>query len=128
MNKNAAKKWVEALRSGKYAQARNILRDDDTFCCLGVLCEVYREETGAGQWQEGFGAACFVAAVGDRVLGIAPPAVERWAGLVDADEQRRYAYLNDQKRFSFAQIADAIEQDAGILSDNPIPHQHGGIL
>lgn len=37
-------RWVKALRSGKYRQARGVLRTSDaegqTFCCLGVLCEV----------------------------------------------------------------------------------------
>lgn len=35
------KKWVEALRSGKYKQANGYLRDnEDCFCCLGVACDV----------------------------------------------------------------------------------------
>lgn len=35
-------KWVEALRSGKYTQARRTLRGaTEGFCCLGVLCDVY---------------------------------------------------------------------------------------
>lgn len=33
-------KWIEALRSGKYKQTRQILRDGNGHCCLGVLCEV----------------------------------------------------------------------------------------
>ncbi len=33
-------KWVEALRSGKYAQGKGSLRHQDQFCCLGVLCDV----------------------------------------------------------------------------------------
>ncbi len=34
-------RWLEALRSGKYQQAKNFLRRDEThFCCLGVLCDV----------------------------------------------------------------------------------------
>ena len=39
MNANA-KKWVRALRSGKYKQGREWLRAGDTFCCLGVACEL----------------------------------------------------------------------------------------
>lgn len=30
------KKWVEALRSGKYQQGKYYLKDGDTYCCLGV--------------------------------------------------------------------------------------------
>lgn len=33
-------KWVKALRSGKYAQTQGELKNDDGFCCLGVLREV----------------------------------------------------------------------------------------
>jgi hypothetical protein len=40
-----AKRWVEALRSGKYKQGRGVLRtSDNAFCCLGVLADVYNPE------------------------------------------------------------------------------------
>lgn len=33
------RKWVEALRSGKYKQGRGQLKDtQDQYCCLGVAC------------------------------------------------------------------------------------------
>lgn len=34
----AQKKWIEDLRSGEYKQGRErmYIRDDDSFCCLGV--------------------------------------------------------------------------------------------
>lgn len=43
-------KWVEALRSGKYAQGKRALRtgrdkpENDLFCCLGVLCDLIAPE------------------------------------------------------------------------------------
>ena len=41
------KELVDALKSGKYAKGKNILRDErDNYCCLGVKCELdgyYRE-------------------------------------------------------------------------------------
>lgn len=44
MKKELKKKWVEALRSGKFKQTKKFLctRKEDTqeYCCLGVLCEV----------------------------------------------------------------------------------------
>lgn len=40
MKRDVAKKWVKALRSGKYEQGRGYLREGDTWCCLGVLCDV----------------------------------------------------------------------------------------
>lgn len=46
MNKKQMTKWVTALRSGKFNQARGMLRKFDDgrnitgHCCLGVLCEI----------------------------------------------------------------------------------------
>lgn len=38
----AKKKWIKALRSGKYKQARKKLLSPKTggMCCLGVLCHI----------------------------------------------------------------------------------------
>lgn len=43
--KKMMRKWIKALRSGKYRQGKSALkrRSEDhgaTYCCLGVLCEV----------------------------------------------------------------------------------------
>ena len=42
MDKELRELWLEALRSGKYAQGRSVLYHNDTnrYCCLGVLCKV----------------------------------------------------------------------------------------
>jgi len=54
MNKEIAKKWIEALRSGKYKQGKQILRSiDDKYCCLGVLCDVYITTTRKTEWKLG---------------------------------------------------------------------------
>lgn len=34
------KKWVAALRSGKFEQGQCTLRDGKQYCCLGVACAV----------------------------------------------------------------------------------------
>ena len=45
MDKKIAKKWVAALRSGDYKQAKGQLRtSDNSFCCLGVLCNLHAED------------------------------------------------------------------------------------
>lgn len=43
MKKSVAMKWVNALRSGKYKQGRMYLHNKaaNTFCCLGVLDDLY---------------------------------------------------------------------------------------
>jgi hypothetical protein len=40
LDKELARKWVEALRSGNYEQAKFNLQLNGKFCCLGVLCEI----------------------------------------------------------------------------------------
>lgn len=39
--KGIVKKWLKALRSGKYKQTKKVLRSKaNGYCCLGVLCDV----------------------------------------------------------------------------------------
>jgi hypothetical protein len=40
MKKSIAIKWVKALRSGEYKQAKHSLYDGHKYCCLGVLCKI----------------------------------------------------------------------------------------
>lgn len=45
MDKKVAMKWIKALRSGKYKQTSEVLRQTDEngkvgHCCLGVLAEI----------------------------------------------------------------------------------------
>ena len=52
MNKERIKLLVDALRSGKYQQGRKTLRSgDNKFCCLGVACDIYHQQTGLGEWK-----------------------------------------------------------------------------
>lgn len=40
-NVELRKRWVAALRSGKYEQGQSCLRSGgDEYCCLGVLCDI----------------------------------------------------------------------------------------
>ena len=52
MNKAYKEKWVKALRSGKYKQTKGQLvrecGDDKTYCCLGVLCDLVRNDDQLG--------------------------------------------------------------------------------
>jgi len=44
MNPEIKQLWLEALRSGKYEQGKSLLRpDDNSYCCLGVLCQIAEE-------------------------------------------------------------------------------------
>lgn len=49
MKQNIMKKWVKALRSGKYKQGAGTLKQYNRkgqaeHCCLGVLCELYNQD------------------------------------------------------------------------------------
>lgn len=40
MDAEIKRQWVAALRSGRYPQTTGYLRDENGFCCLGVLCDI----------------------------------------------------------------------------------------
>lgn len=44
MNPEIKTRWITALRSGKYKQGAGYLNENDCFCCLGVLCDVVKDE------------------------------------------------------------------------------------
>lgn len=46
MNEQLKKQWVEALRSGEFSQTTGRLRDNEGYCCLGVLCALVADQTG----------------------------------------------------------------------------------
>ena len=48
MNAGIKQLWLDALPH--YTQATGFLRDGDTFCCLGVLCDI-AEQDGVGRWE-----------------------------------------------------------------------------
>lgn len=122
MDREIGLKWVAALRSGEYKQSMLYLQDCLGFCCLGVLCDVHAKETGAGHWTHSDDSCGKVRSyiTGNQIADDIPPAnVLEWAGLIGLDvevfnedgEPRpiEFVTLNDQKGWSFAQIADAIE-------------------
>lgn len=40
MKRSERDAWLEALRSGKYNQTKGHLKRRDSYCCLGVLCDL----------------------------------------------------------------------------------------
>ena len=76
MNKLIKKLWLEALRSGEYKQGQDKLkRNDNSFCCLGVLCDLHRKETQGKDWDN---SNCYYGE--DNYL---PPSVQDWAELFE---------------------------------------------
>ncbi len=116
-----ARKWVKALRSGKYKQVTGVLTEMDKerkvigHCCLGVLCElavadgiVKKTVTKTGRVRYGGKDA------------LLPKQVQKWAQLKTDNGHFGRPYpadysslvrLNDDKD-SFKAIARVIEQKA----------------
>ena len=97
-----ARQWVEALRSGKYAQGHRVLRDGDAYCCLGVAVEVcgVKWKKRLGRWGvPGEDSMMFEFDL--------PAALSERLGMT-REEQSRLVTLNDTGS-SFSEIADTIE-------------------
>ena len=114
MNDNM-RKCVAALRSGEFEQGRGQLRRYNSYCCLGVMCEVYRRETGRGEWIDGW-----TFEMEDRMANASLPfPVREWVGLRGGSgEYGSKTSLTDRNDagVSFAEIADLIESEpAGLL-------------
>ena len=105
----AAKKWVKALRSGKYKQTIGHLADETGFCCLGVACELAKQ---AG------------------IIPDLPTRVQNWLGLqdcfgkIDNGKYNDLTSYNDFGKWSFKKIANLIErQPKGLFKEAKRGHR-----
>lgn len=112
LERNFKRKWVAALRSGKYKQTISSLYDAGGFCCLGVMCalrgakldemdqvslpgelpnfnELFNIDSDHAEFFSGGGEAWQVPYCGEMVY---------------------LSELNDDHRLSFKQIANIIER------------------
>jgi hypothetical protein len=125
MRADIKQKWVAALRSGAYEQTEGVLRNGNGYCCLGVLCDLYSQETGVAWWSNPH-TGNYAIHNHDNTL---PIEVRAWAQLADefgayvdveTDEggathppylaNPSLTALNDSWAYDFKQIADVIEQ------------------
>lgn len=105
--KENRRKWVEALRSGKYEQGKGYLCRDGKYCCLGVLCEVMGLEKKMDSTDEG------LVVFGHHLTAALDPHARATVGLVSAlgtHKSDSLSELNDSG-LTFAQIADIIESE-----------------
>lgn len=111
---------VKALRSGKYKQNKGSLasRDLTSFCCLGVACNVYKDNTKKGHWELGTNdTSIFVAGLDtyNQNKEVLPTRVMRWFGfdekdpIISSDSHTTASELNDEGE-SFKVIADMFEK------------------
>jgi hypothetical protein len=128
MKKEVAKKWVKALRSGKYKQGDGCLKQTDTkknktyHCCLGVLCELYNEQMTKSKKKklndvvDKYGLHSF-----DKEVEVLPDSVRDWADLMgktgsfsnDIDTYDGYGSLSAMNDLgcSFKKIANTIDKE-----------------
>ena len=119
------KKWIAALRSGKYRQTRGRLNDADGFCCLGVACDVF-DPTG---WKQSFPHSAKIGVMHIHgSLNTMPSEVVDFYGFYDClggvyDKLNCFGKLkigngviyscvdmNDDRGMMFDEIADVIER------------------
>jgi hypothetical protein len=96
MNNQVKQLWVEALRSGEYKQSTGFLHNhaDGSYCALGVLCEIARQE-GIINRQDDLSDDnySFYGVWGDMSSQVLPKKVQEWAGIdMDCPE---VAYTHD---------------------------------
>lgn len=137
MNPEIKKRWLGALRSGRYDQGRNGYlrqphgRGNALFCCLGVLCDLAVQD-GLAEWVDVpdtrlHDAHSVLVWNGeeldvDRNYDYLPEKVQEWAGLPDRDPTVPIGYepftlsqLNDhgtaeKTRYNFGDIVDLVEE------------------
>lgn len=117
MNPEIKAQWVAALRSGEYEQGAGHLHRGDTFCCLGVLCDL-AIKAGAPEVKEYLHPPWSMTAYSGSEWNL-PPSVMEWARLNNSDPflvfkrgevnvRHRVSDINDSG-VTFDEIADLIE-------------------
>jgi len=95
--KTLKKKWLAAMRSGKFVQGRGRLRKDGGYCCLGVLGKVAGVSEYALKTKE--------------LLHLFPNRECPEYLILNENTQEALAGMNDQERKSFKEIADWVERN-----------------
>ena len=120
--KSRVRQFIDALRSGEYRQCAGALcikisSSNTSFCSvcsLGVACEVFRKDTKQGEWS-------FAGIFSEFMMQTVelPIEVREYYGFTSTSPQvlledgitlLSALFLNDSKKYTFGQIADAFER------------------
>lgn len=120
MDARVKRKWVKALRSGKYSKGKYQLRswDGEAYCCLGVLTDLYIKENKVKSGWKSKSFAPSDASLSPRVMRWAhlkgysanDPEVKYKGNLGDPGGTTNLSRINDRTKLSFKQIAKIIEK------------------
>jgi len=106
MNKEIKAKWIEKLKSGEYKQGKDMLhnRFENTFCCLGVLCDMYSKEKGVPWNNLIHNSPESFMYNSEHYL---PEKVIEWAGF-DVEEEKKL--IDHQYIYSSASVEELVEK------------------
>lgn len=105
MKQSVMKKWVKALKSGKYAQGTSYLKQGSEYCCLGVLSSISPYKNNFTRMNLN---------VNDKSKNsVLPVPIRDWAGMRttsgELNNDCSLTSMNDNGS-SFEQLADFIEK------------------
>ena len=127
MNNEIKEWWCDALESGEYEQGQGQLHCSmsNTFCCLGVLTDIYIKKTGLGLWN----GYVFVPMIENEFNHkkfkqyYLPEEVAKWAEIpiqfynselqiivFSGVKDFKLAHENDENKLSFKDIAKLIRE------------------
>jgi len=116
MKPEIKEKWLKALRSDEYKQGReNLHLKDGSFCCLGVLTDIYIKEIGR-DWKDENTCYSF-----NGCGALLPDSVVDWADLeseegwdnnqkMTSEAYSSLSTMNDRGK-TFEEIAQVIERE-----------------
>lgn len=110
--KTNMRRWIAALRSGKYNQTQQRLQDNEGYCCLGVACDLFIPKSELKVMHHS-----------KILLGASPstqPNAPQWLKSINSDFRRRMGYslmrANDKgiqaegvPALTFEEIADLLQ-------------------
>jgi hypothetical protein len=112
-------RWVRALESGQYKQATSVLHNEEnqSFCCLGVACDIIKNDDLNEDLKTDVKNAL-------EFMTVLPPFVIDYYGLIKENGQHKenntvcLTYMNDNGE-SFAEIAKVIRANPEYWFEEP---------
>lgn len=110
MNRERIERWITALRSDDYKQGYGRLHNPEvnTFCCLGVACDLFKDEVGL---KTTTGILYDRLTIEYNGLSGTMPTVLRDYLKINHELQSKLVRLNDVWYRNFHEIADEIEEE-----------------